>query len=119
MAVPVQVGRRHGGGERLAHAVEHQLDRGRPELAAAELAGAGLLAPGLQVVDLIETAVAIPPQGADDVTAEHAVVGGHEATLARLRWGATTYSRHAFFSSPRRYSGRGRVALRLLVQQVG
>ena len=42
MPLPVQVRGRHRGGERLAHAVQHQLDRGRPELASAELASAEL-----------------------------------------------------------------------------
>ncbi len=37
----------------------------------------GLLAPGQQVVDLAEAAAAVPPQRADHVAAEHAVVGGH------------------------------------------
>ena len=60
MPGPVQVRSGHRGGERLAHAVEHQLDRGRPEPALRRL-----LAPGQQVVDLAEAAVAVPPQGAD------------------------------------------------------
>ena len=76
----VQVRGGHRGGERLAHAVEHQLDRGRPELAVA-----GLLAPRQQVVDLVETAVAVPPQRADHVAAEQAVVGRHEVGVERVR----------------------------------
>ena len=95
MSVPVQVRGGHRGGERLAHAVEHQLDRGRPELAVA-----GLLAPGQQVIDLAEAPAAIPPQGAGHLAAEHAVVGRHQVGVERVRHAEFARRAHAGILEP-------------------
>ena len=96
MTVPVQVGGGHRGGEGLAHPVQHQLDRGRPELTldpclAPVQAGrfapspAGPLAAGQQVVDLAQAAAAVPPQGADHVAGERAVLGRLPVGVERVR----------------------------------
>ncbi len=76
----VQVRRGHRGGERLAHAVQHELDRGRPERPVP-----GGLAPRQHVVDLRQAAVTIPPQRADHVAAEHPVVGRPLVGAERVR----------------------------------
>jgi hypothetical protein len=54
----VKIRRAHRGGERLAHPVEHQLDRGGAE-GAGSLGG---LAPGEQVFQLPHPVVPVPPQ---------------------------------------------------------
>ena len=90
MTGAIQVRRGHRGGERLAHAVEHQLDRGRPEPPVGSL-----LAPGQQVVDLAEAAVPVPPQGRGHVAVQHPVVGRHQVRAERVRQSQLTRRAHA------------------------
>ena len=69
VAVGVEVGLQHGGRERLAHAVLHDLHARR-----GEAPGAASLAERDQFVDLLRAAIAIPPQGADDARGEIAAL---------------------------------------------
>ncbi len=77
---PSRYGRAHRGGERLAHAVEHQLDRGGAEVAAA----VGRLPARLQRVELVQAAVPVPPQRPGDPAGQQPVGGGAPVGVERV-----------------------------------